>query len=368
MKKYKIIVSGGGTGGHIFPAISIADRIKERYPDSDVLFVGAEGRMEMDRVPKAGYKIVGLPIIGMPRKASFRFLKFLFGLWRSLKMAKKIVVDFNPDVVVGVGGYASAPLLRAASRLNVPTVLQEQNSYAGKANQWLSKWASAVCVAYDDMDRFFPKDKITLTGNPIRKDIVNCVDVSKEQACSFFGIDNINPTVLILGGSLGAKSINDSILNSLDALSCADANFIWQCGSRDFASINSALSSKELPSNVQLHKFVEAMNMAYACADVIVSRAGASTVSELCLVGKPILLVPSPNVAEDHQKKNALALVNKGAAIMLDDSELMDSLVRGMLDLAKDDVTRARLSKNIKMMARPDAVDKIVDVIIEKSE
>ncbi|MFV0482714.1 MAG: undecaprenyldiphospho-muramoylpentapeptide beta-N-acetylglucosaminyltransferase [Bacteroidales bacterium] len=367
MKKYKVIVSGGGTGGHIFPAISIADKIKERYPDSEILFVGAKGRMEMSRVPKAGYEIKGLPITGMPRKFSLQFIKFVLNLRKSLKMAKKIVADFNPNVVVGVGGYASAPLLKAASRSGVPTILQEQNSYAGKANQWLANQASAICVAYDKMARFFPEDKTHLTGNPVRKDILDSCSVSKVVAADFFGISNSDPIVLILGGSLGAKSLNDSMMSNIVALSSEKINFIWQCGKRDFASISDRIASKGLPENVYLHEFVDSMNMAYACADVIVSRAGASTISELCLVGKPTILVPSPNVAEDHQKKNAMALVEKGAAVMLEDCDVMEHLPEKMINLAHDELQKTRLGENIKKLARPDAVDRIVDIIIEKS-
>ncbi|MFV0345276.1 MAG: undecaprenyldiphospho-muramoylpentapeptide beta-N-acetylglucosaminyltransferase [Bacteroidales bacterium] len=368
METYKVIISGGGTGGHIFPAISIADKIKERYSDAEILFVGAEGRMEMKRVPAAGYEIKGLPVTGMPRKFSLSFIKFLLNLRRSLRIAKKIVKDFEPDVVVGVGGYASAPLIKAAIHLKVPAVLQEQNSYAGKANRWLAKHADAVCVAYEKMDNYFPPEKIVLTGNPVRKDIVDCVKINKERALDFFRINNQKPVILILGGSLGAKTINDAMLSNISRLSQVYANFIWQCGSRDYTYISNKTRRDGLPLNVKLYEFLDSMDMAYASADVIVSRAGAGTISELCLIGKPTLLVPSPNVAEDHQRKNALALVSKEAAAMVEDEDARNLLINEMVNLASDESKKTRLGANIKKLARPNAVDRIVDIVIEKAK
>ncbi|TKG92336.1 undecaprenyldiphospho-muramoylpentapeptide beta-N-acetylglucosaminyltransferase [Puteibacter caeruleilacunae] len=360
MKQKKYIISGGGTGGHIFPALSIANELKAKDPLCEILFVGAIGRMEMEKVPAAGYEIIGLPIMGLPRKPSVKMFQFLKNWFKSKSLARKIVKDFQPDAVIGVGGYASGPILNMASKLGVPTILQEQNSYAGLTNRMLSKRAKKICVAYDEMERYFPADRIVMTGNPVRRDLLNLPDKSNGKA--HFELKDDKPTLLVLGGSLGAKSINDVLLAKIDHLAQMDVNVIWQTGKLYYKRITKELEGRT-PGNVHILEFISKMDMAYSAADMIVSRAGAGTISELCLVGKPIILIPSPNVAEDHQTKNAMALVKKNAAVMVRDSQIEDSLLSSIEELLKDDSQMAELSKNIKELAKPDAASHIVDEI-----
>ncbi len=361
MSRYKFIISGGGTGGHIFPALSIADGLKERFPDCDILFVGAEGKMEMEKVPLAGYPITGLPVAGFHRGELWRNLSFVPKLIRSLSKAKKVVKEFKPDVVIGVGGYASGPVLRQANNLKIPTVLQEQNSYAGVTNKILGKKAKRICVAYDKMDRFFPAEKIVYTGNPVRRGLMVNPD-KKEEASEYFGIDSGKPVILVLGGSLGARTINQSISAGLDKIRNSEVQVIWQTGKYYYADINSSLA-KDPVRNVKVHEFISRMDLAFSVADVVVSRAGAGTISELCLVGKPSVLVPSPNVAEDHQTHNALSLVEKNAAILVRDFDSVDTLVDVALDLVKDQKRCEALSQNIRKLATPDSTKDIVEVI-----
>jgi UDP-N-acetylglucosamine--N-acetylmuramyl-(pentapeptide) pyrophosphoryl-undecaprenol N-acetylglucosamine transferase len=315
----KFIISGGGTGGHIFPALSIAGEIKKRDPGASILFVGALGRMEMEKVPAAGFPIIGLPIEGFRRKLSARNLVVVFKLIISLFRASKIIRAFKPDVVIGVGGYASGPLLRMAVFHKIPTLIQEQNSYAGVTNRLLADKVATICVAYTGMDKYFPKEKIVITGNPTREELVN-QSISRMSACAFFGIPENRPVLLVLGGSLGARTINESILARIDDFEKEDVSILWQTGRLYIESIRQELDPRQL-KHVQYFDFINRMDMAYSAADIIVSRAGAATISELCLLGKPVILVPSPNVAEDHQTKNALALVGNNAAIMIPDKE-----------------------------------------------
>lgn len=361
MMQMKVIISGGGTGGHIFPAISIANAIKKRYPESQILFVGAEDRMEMTRVPEAGYDIIGLPVAGFDRKNLFKNIHVVMKLLKSLSKAKKVIKDFRPDIAIGVGGYASGPLLKIASKKGIPTLLQEQNSYAGVTNKLLAKKADTICVAYEGMEAFFPKEKIVLTGNPIRQDLES--NVSKEEAYTFFNLNPDKKTILVIGGSLGALTVNQSILSNLPLLKYSNVQILWQCGKRYHSELAVHLSEKEEAKDIHLYDFINRMDLAYKAADVVVSRAGASSISELCVLGKPSVLVPSPNVAEDHQTKNAMALVNKDAAIMVKDVDAISTLLRTSLDLIKDNERLAQLSDNIKKMALRNAADKIVDEI-----
>ena len=355
--KHKFIISGGGTGGHIFPAISIANALKKKMPDADILFVGALGRMEMERVPAAGYPIEGLPVSGFDRKNMFRNLKVLWDILHSLILARRIVSRFKPDVVIGVGGYASAPTLRAASSLGIPTLIQEQNSYAGVTNKILAKKAMRICVAYQGMERFFQKEKIVVTGNPVRQDLFSVMPKSQE-AYRFFGLDQKKKTLLIVGGSLGARTINQSIIAGLDQLSKSDIQVIWQTGK---FYINNARKSAEpfASTSLLVTDFVSRMDLAYSIADLVISRAGASSISELCLLAKPVILVPSPNVAEDHQTQNALALVRKDAAVMLKDSEAIGLLVDKALEMIENEDVLAQLSENILKLAERDSADRI---------
>lgn len=362
----KIIVSGGGTGGHIFPAISIANELKAKMPDSEILFVGALGRMEMEKVPAAGYKIIGLPVMGFPRKPSLSIFKFFVNLLKSSRMAKKVVRDFKPDVAVGVGGYASGPTLRAAAKSGVPTVLQEQNSYAGLTNKMLAKKATKICVAYDDMNRFFPAEKITFTGNPVRKDLVTNAD-KRDEALAFYNVAAGKKVILVTGGSLGARTLNDGMIANIEKLANADVEVIWQTGKFYYKQVCEKLTSIKCP-NVHVVEFLSRMDLAYSIADIVVARAGASTISELCLMGKPSILIPSPNVAEDHQTKNAMALVNKDAAIMVKDVEAVQCLVdKALLTIANDEMLK-RMSENIKTLAKPNAASDIADIIIKLSK
>lgn len=321
----KVIISGGGTGGHIFPALSIANALKRLNKDIEILFVGAEGKMEMEKVPEAGYKIVGLPVRGLQRKLTLNNLKVLWNLWRSLKKAKRVVREFKPDAVVGVGGYASGPIGKVATNAGIPLVLQEQNSYAGVTNKLLAKKAAKICVAYEGMERFFPKEKIIFTGNPVRKDLLNAVN-ERAEGIAFYGLDANKKTVLVTGGSLGAGSINKAMVRWLEKIAgWKDVQVIWQCGSYYHKELEEQLKGR-MPENVKFMPFLKRMDLAYACADLVVARAGAGTISELCLLGKAVVLVPSPNVAEDHQTKNAMALVNKQAAVMVKDAEVVERL------------------------------------------
>ncbi len=347
----KIIISGGGTGGHIFPAISIANAIKIVEPSAEILFVGALGRMEMEKVPAAGYKIVGLEIQGIQRSLTLKNLLFPLKLIKSLFKARNIVHQFKPDVAVGVGGYASGPMLYAASWAGVPLLIQEQNSYAGITNKLLGKKAKKICVAFDGMDAFFPKEKILFTGNPVRNDFGDLAQ-KRAEAMMHFRLDPNKRTLLVLGGSLGARTLNQSILNELQTLNRADVQVIWQCGKLYYSTLVAQVKEVQ---NVHLLQFIDRIDLAYAAADLIISRAGAGTISELCVVGKPVILVPSPNVAEDHQTKNAMALVSKHAALLIRDAIAPTELVSVALSLMDNQEKCAVLSENIKSLAKPDA-------------
>lgn len=357
------LVSGGGTGGHIFPALSIANEIRRRYPEAEILFVGAEGRMEMERVPAAGYEIKGLPVCGFDRKHLLRNVKVLFKLWKSIRLAKKILKDFKPDIAIGVGGYASGPMLKAAQKKGIPTLLQEQNSYAGVTNKLLAKNAKRICVAYEGMERFFPEDKIVLTGNPVRRNLLEC-NATQEEARKAMGIDPEKATILIIGGSLGARTVNESIIGGLEKLGAAadDVQVVWQTGKFYDQQCKEALAKSGVKNVIQM-PFISNMDMAYRAADLVISRAGASSISELQLLGKPSILVPSPNVAEDHQTKNALALANRDAAIMVTDAEAPEKLVDTMLATVNDEDKLHSLSANVLRMALLNSAERIVDEV-----
>lgn len=357
-----MIISGGGTGGHIFPAIAIADAIKKIKPDTKFLFVGAEGRMEMEKVPKAGYEIKGLKVVGFQRRWTWKNLMFPFKLWGSLREAGRIVKEFKPDVAVGVGGYASGPTLRVAHKQGIPYLIQEQNSYAGVTNKLLAKGADTICVAYDEMDMFFPEDKIRLTGNPVRKEIFEN-DINTLEARATLGLDRNKKTILIFGGSLGARSLNEAISYHFEKLSQnAELNIIWQVGKLYYDDFkNSELVKKP---NVTVLPFIERMDTAYAAADIVVCRAGALTISELSLVVKAAILVPSPNVAEDHQTKNAMALVKKNAAVLVKDDEAKEKLVPEIIKLIHDEDKINAMKKNIKRFGRPGAAQDIAKEVI----
>lgn len=362
--KRKFIISGGGTGGHIFPAISIANELKKQLPDSEILFVGALGRMEMERVPAAGYPIEGLPVSGFDRKSLFRNIKVLWNLLRSLILARRIIRRFKPDVAIGVGGYASAPTLRAASAFGIPTVIQEQNSYAGVTNKLLAKKARRICVAYEGMERFFPKEKIVLTGNPVRQDLFSVAPKTNE-AYQFFNFDPKKKTILVVGGSLGARTINQSIIAGLNKLSKVDdVQVIWQTGKFYIKDARKATECNT-STNLLVTDFVSRMDLAYSIADLVVSRAGASSISELCLLAKPAILIPSPNVAEDHQTQNALALVRKEAAVMIKDVDAKEQLVDKALELIENNTELKKLSENILKMAEKDSAGRIAKEIIQ---
>ncbi len=357
----KVIISGGGTGGHVFPAIAIAHAIRKSRPDAKILFVGAEGRMEMEKVPAAGYKIIGLKISGFRRSLSLKNLAFPFRVLAAMRKAGKIIRDFSPDVVVGVGGYASGPLVKVATRKRIPAVLQEQNSYPGITNKLLAARASRICVAYDGMEKYFPKEKILLTGNPVRQDIMN-LSGKRERALEVFGFSADRPVVLVVGGSLGARTINESIHQGLARLSEAGVQLLWQTGKLYGPVAREAVSAYSSKGMVAT-EFITQMDLAYAVADLVVSRAGAISISELCLVRKPAILIPSPNVAEDHQTRNALALVNYQAALMVRDQNAREQLTTQILDLLADQDLCARLQTNIASLGRPDAADKIASVV-----
>jgi UDP-N-acetylglucosamine--N-acetylmuramyl-(pentapeptide) pyrophosphoryl-undecaprenol N-acetylglucosamine transferase len=359
----RIIISGGGTGGHIFPAISIANALKAIDPNTEILFVGANGRMEMEKVPAAGYKIIGLDIQGIQRGSIVKNLMFPVKLVKSVLKAIQIIKDFKPDAAVGVGGYASGPLLYAASLKNIPYLIQEQNSYAGITNKWLGKHAKKICVAFDGMDKFFPADKIIKTGNPIRKDAVN-VNGKHNQALELFSLSAFKKTILITGGSLGARTLNNSIMNGIDKLLAADVQVIWQTGKFYYKGIIEKFGADYHP-NLQIREFLTRMDLAYAAADIIISRAGAGTIAELCVIKKPVILVPSPNVAEDHQTKNAMALVEENAAVFVADSEAEAKLVDRALELLEDRDLQKKLSNNIAQMAMPNADETIAKELIQ---
>ncbi|MFV8373848.1 undecaprenyldiphospho-muramoylpentapeptide beta-N-acetylglucosaminyltransferase [Flavobacterium sp. LB1P62] len=357
MKQYKFILSGGGTGGHIYPAIAIANELKSRFPDAEILFVGANNKMEMQKVPQAGYKIKGLWIAGLQRRLTFDNALFPIKLLSSLLKSRTILKEFKPDVVIGTGGFASGPLLQAAGFAGIPTVIQEQNSYPGITNKLLSKKASKICVAYENLERFFPKEKMILTGNPVRQDLID-IESKRAEAIQYFNLDSKKKTLLILGGSLGARRVNQLIEKELENILSQNVQVIWQCGKlylEDYKKYN-----KE---NVQVVAFIERMDLVYAAADVIISRAGASSVSELCIVGKPVIFIPSPNVAEDHQTKNAKAIVDKKGALMLKESELDSQFGLVFEALLKDQGKQNQLSENIKQLAMPEATKQIVDEI-----
>jgi UDP-N-acetylglucosamine--N-acetylmuramyl-(pentapeptide) pyrophosphoryl-undecaprenol N-acetylglucosamine transferase len=365
-KHRKIIISGGGTGGHIFPAISIANALKKIDPSTEILFVGAEGRMEMEKVPAAGYNITGLPVAGLYRSLTFKNIGVIVKLLKSLRLARKVIKEFKPNVVVGVGGYASGPVLRQAGRMKIPTLIQEQNSYAGVTNKLLAKRASAICVAYDGMEKYFPADKIIKTGNPVRQNFDNLKSL-REEALNFFGLKPGFPVVLVLGGSLGAGTINKSLSDNIGKLRDSDCQWLWQTGKHYYENVN-ALVSVSFTSNISVHGFINRMDLAYAAADVIVSRAGAGTISELCLVGKPVILVPSPNVAEDHQTKNAMALSDREAAVLIPDDQSAKCLVNEAIGLVADLKKRAVFSENIKKMADRDADIRIAEEVLKLAE
>ncbi|MCC8408790.1 undecaprenyldiphospho-muramoylpentapeptide beta-N-acetylglucosaminyltransferase [Mucilaginibacter sp. UR6-1] len=359
----RIIISGGGTGGHIFPAVSIANALKKLDPSTEILFVGANGRMEMEKVPAAGYKIIGLNIQGIQRGSIIKNLMFPFKLIGSVRAALKIIKDFKPDAAVGVGGYASGPLLYAASLKGIPTLIQEQNSYAGVTNKWLGKKAKKICVAFDGMDKFFPAERIIKTGNPVREESVNIAG-KQMQALELYNLSAHKKTVVVLGGSLGARTLNNSIKAGLQKFIDADVQVIWQTGKYYYKSIIEQLGENIHP-NIQVREFLNRMDLVYAAADVIISRAGAGTIAELCEVKKPVILVPSPNVAEDHQTKNALALVQENAAKFVADRDAEAKLVDKTLELLKDKEKQKILSSNIGKLAMPNADEVIAKEVIQ---
>lgn len=361
MSIQKVIISGGGTGGHIFPAIAIANRILKEYPKAEILFIGAEGRMEMTRVPEAGYKIVGLWISGFQRRITIKNLSLPFKVLASLFKARRIIKDFNPDVVIGVGGYASAPTLKIASMLNIPTIIQEQNSYPGKTNKFLSKKATKICVAYDGLEEFFPSHKIEITGNPVRAKVVH-IEEKREAGIGYFKLDPNKKIVLVVGGSLGAKTLNESFIDKIKLLQENNVQLIWQSGSYQFDEMVSRTKDLDM-TGIVLTKFINEMELAYAVADIIVSRAGAIAISELCIIGKPIVLVPSPHVAEDHQTKNAMALVKDNAAVLVKDIEAREKLIPRLMQLANSPEEQKELAFNIQKKAIANADERIVNVI-----
>ena len=358
----RLIVSGGGTGGHIFPALSIANAVKAKCPEAEILFVGAENRMEMQRVPAAGYQIVGLPVSGFDRKNLLKNIAVLWRLMKSRRKARRIIRDFGPHVAVGVGGYASGPTLKEAGAMGIPTLLQEQNSYAGVTNKLLAKQAHCICVAYEGMERFFPKEKIKLTGNPVRQNLLDAA-ITHDEAVKTFGLDPKKKTVLLVGGSLGARTLNESMLGAWETLREADVQFIWQTGKYYYEDIKAQLQGREL-ENVHVCDFISSMDAAYAAADLVISRAGAGSISEFCLLGKAVILVPSPNVSEDHQTKNALALVNKEAALYVKDADAVSALIPLALDAVNDEARLAALSKNILTLAFHNSAEVIADEVI----
>lgn len=364
----RIIISGGGTGGHIFPAVSIANAIREISPSAEILFVGAEGRMEMQRVPAAGYEIKGLPVAGFDRKHLWRNVSVLIKLMKSRRLAREIVSEFRPQVAVGVGGYASGPMLDVAQKMGIPTLLQEQNSYAGVTNKLLAKKAKRICVAYEGMERFFPAEAIMMTGNPVRQNLLHAHH-TREEAIAAMGLDPAKRTVLLIGGSLGARTLNDSVLENLSLIrQQKHIQFVWQTGKYYSQSIAERLAAQRCLENLKVMDFISNMDVAYAAADLVISRAGAGSISEFCLLGKPVILVPSPNVAEDHQTKNAMALVQKDAALFVADAEAPRTLMPLAVNTVNDAAKLASLSENVKKLAMPNAAEVIAREVIKLAE
>lgn len=374
-RKIRAIISGGGTGGHIFPALSIAEKLKELNPETEILFVGAEGRMEMEKVPAAGYRIVGLPVAGLQRRLTLSNLALPFKVIRSVSMAKKLIREFKPDIAIGVGGYASAPLLWAAGRMGIPTLIQEQNGYAGLTNKILGKKAESICVAYEGMERFFPADRIVMSGNPIRKDIAPATEEMRKEAFKFYGLDPEKKHIFIVGGSLGSGTLNESMKKWIED-GCPggeDIEVIWQCGKYYRKSIDSFMKEagekgNGCIGNIRHSDFIQRMDLAYAAADIVISRSGASSVSELCAAHKAVIFVPSPNVAEDHQTHNAMALVRKDAAMLIKDSEAVGKLMPAACALIEDKEKIAQMEKNIAALALRDAAMTIADEIYRITE
>jgi UDP-N-acetylglucosamine--N-acetylmuramyl-(pentapeptide) pyrophosphoryl-undecaprenol N-acetylglucosamine transferase len=362
----KFIVSGGGTGGHIYPAIAIANELKSRFPDAEFLFVGAQDKMEMQKVPQAGYAIKGLWIAGLQRKLTLQNLLFPVKLISSLWKSRAIIKGFKPDVVIGTGGFASGPLLQMANSLNIPTVIQEQNSFPGITNKLLSKKANRICVAYENLERFFPKDKMILTGNPVRQDLID-IDSKREEAIKYFNLDASKKTLLVLGGSLGARKVNQLIEKELPLFDSLNVQIIWQCGKFYFDQFNkyNTSTNQQPTTNIQVFAFIDRMDLVYAAADFVISRAGASSVSELSIVGKPVIFIPSPNVAEDHQTKNAKSIVDRNGALMLKESELDEKFNTVFSDLVVNENLQKQLSENIKKLAKIHATRDIVDEIVK---
>lgn len=361
-KNIRIIISGGGTGGHIFPAVSIANAIKEQHPEAEILFVGAEGRMEMQRVPAAGYQIIGLPVAGFDRKHLLKNISVLIKLMKSQIKARRIIKEFKPDAAVGVGGYASGPTLKVAGSMGIPTLIQEQNSYAGVTNKLLAQKACKICVAYEGMERFFDKEKIILTGNPVRQNLLN-QQMSREEAIRSFNLDPTKKTVLIVGGSLGARTINNCVLNGLDQIRQSGVQFIWQTGKFYINEAKEKVGHAENYPMLHTTDFITDMAAAYNAADLVISRAGAGSISEFCLLGKPVILVPSPNVAEDHQTKNALALVAKDAALYIKDAEASEKLLKTAIETVQQPETLKKLSTNIAKLAFKDSANTIAEEV-----
>lgn len=362
-EELRIIISGGGTGGHIFPAVSIANAIKAKHPEAKILFVGAEGRMEMQRIPAAGYDIKGLPIKGFNRANLLKNVSVLMKLWKSLRMARTIIKDFKPQVAVGVGGYASGATLYECSRMGIPCLIQEQNSYAGVTNKLLSKRAKKICVAYEGMERFFPADRIIMTGNPVRQNVLD-TPLTEEEARKSFGLNPTKKTILLVGGSLGARTINRAVLEHLNLVEGSNVQFIWQTGKYYHQSILDEMKGKNIP-NLKIMDFISDMGAAYKAANLVISRAGASSISEFQLIGKPVILVPSPNVAEDHQTKNAMALVNKNAALFVKDIEAPDTLLEMAIRTVSDNEKLNELSKNVKKMGLQNSAEVIADEVMK---
>jgi UDP-N-acetylglucosamine--N-acetylmuramyl-(pentapeptide) pyrophosphoryl-undecaprenol N-acetylglucosamine transferase len=367
-KEYRIIVSGGGTGGHIFPALSIADAIRSKHPDAKILFVGADNRMEMQRVPDAGYEIVGLPIAGFDRKNLLKNIRVLWLILKSQRMAKKIIKKFAPHAVVGVGGYASGPTLKMGASMNIPTLIQEQNSYAGVTNKILAKRAEKICVAYDGMERFFPKEKIELTGNPVRKSLIE-MRTNRNEAVKALGLDENKKCVLIVGGSLGARSINEAVIANIETIrDNKDIQFIWQTGKLYFEEMKERCATIGKPENLTITDFVSNMAAALGAADLVISRAGAGSISEFALLGKAVILVPSPNVSEDHQTKNAMALVEKDAAIHIPDAKAKEEMIKTAVETVLDAQRIATLEKNVEKLGKPNAAEVIADEVIRLAD
>lgn len=362
IENMRVIISGGGTGGHIFPAISIANAIKNRYPEAQILFVGAEGRMEMKKIPEAGYEIVGLPVAGFDRKKLYKNISVLFKLQKSLFRAKKTIKSFNPDIAIGVGGYASGPLLKVAASNGIPTLVQEQNSYPGVTNKLLAKKAIKICVAYEGMERFFDKEKIVLTGNPCRQSLFS--GVTREEAYDFFELDPNKKTILVIGGSLGSRTINTSFSQNKELIP-DDVQVLWQSGEYYYPELYLELNNTPNKKSFKLFDFIQRMDMAYAVADLVVSRAGAGSISELSLLKKPTILIPSPNVAEDHQTKNAMALVKKDAAILIKDDAAIETLVKTAVETVNNEELLLQLATNIEKFAHHDAANKIVNEVVK---